>query len=330
MASPESPERSRFADLELADLIMQVSSRPAETDVAAMREGGRQRARSRAHGPELAVVRDILVPTGGGAPVVPARLYRPQPDQVPLVVYAHGGGWTIGDLDTHDRICRRLACTSGAAVLSVGYRLAPEHPAPAAVDDVVHVLEWVATTPAEIDPAPGTVAVAGDSSGGTLAALACLRLREAPSAALPDLQVLVCANTDLTGPGASMNQKSTGWGLDVSGVGFFNRQWVPDPARWPDPAVSALRAPDLRGLPPALVVTAEHDPLRDQGEAYAHRLREAGVPVQLRREAGLVHNFLMYDETSPACARAADQLAGDIRRLLTRKHRQRRRRPPGP
>lgn len=318
MSSPETPEPSRFADPELADLVTQMNSRPAGTDVAALREGAAQRARARAQGPDLAAVRDVLVPATGGVPAVPTRLYRAQQGPGPLVVYAHGGGWTIGSLDTHDRICRRLAHASGASVLSVDYRLAPEHPAPAAVDDVVRVLEWVATAPPELGPAPTGVAVAGDSAGGTLAALSCLHLRDTGSSASPDLQVLVYANTDLTGPGDSMREKASGWGLDVSSVESFNRQWVPDPERWADPAVSPLRAPDLRGLPPALVVTAEHDPLRDQGEAYALRLREAGVPVDLRRESGLVHNFLMYDLTSPACARAADRLAGDVRRLLGR------------
>ena len=125
-------------------------------------------------------------------------------------------------------------------------------------------------------------------------------------------------DADLTGPGASMREKATGWGLDVSSVEFFNRQWVPDAEEWASASVSPLRAPDLRGLPPAVVVTAEHDPLRDQGEAYARRLQEAGVPVHLRREDGLVHNFLMYDEASPACARAGDRLAHDVHRLLSR------------
>ena len=316
MSDIEVYEPSHFADRELADLIAQVNSRPAGTNVAAMRADAAQRAVARAKGPDLNEVRDVLVPSTEAVPAVPARLYRPHAGPAPLVVYAHGGGWTIGSLDTHDRICRRLARASGAAVLSVDYRLAPEHPAPAAVDDLVHVLRWVASTPAELGPAPSAVVVAGDSAGGALAALACLRLRDAHSEALPDLQVLVYANTDLSGPGASMRQKASGWGLDVSAVEFFNRQWVPDPRRWADPAVSPLRAADLRGLPAALVVTAEHDPLRDQGEAYADRMREAGVPVNLRREDGLVHNFLMYDQTSPACARAADHLPRHVGRLL--------------
>jgi hypothetical protein len=118
-------------------------------------------------------VTDVLAPSAAGVPAVPTRVYRPQAGPGPLVVYAHGGGWTIGSLDTHDRMCRLLADTSGAAVLSVDYRLAPEHPAPAAIDDVVHVLRWVASAPPELGPAPSAVAVAGDSAGGALAALAC-------------------------------------------------------------------------------------------------------------------------------------------------------------
>jgi acetyl esterase len=114
-----------------------------------------------------------------------------------------------------------------------------------------------------------------------------------------------------------MRDKATGFGLEASGIRFFNSQWVPDPARWSDPGVSPLHAPDLAGLPAALIVTAEHDPLRDEGEAYARRLRDAGVDVQLRREPGLIHNFMMLDTVSPACAAAADHVAADLRRRLS-------------
>jgi acetyl esterase len=160
------------------------------------------------------------------------------------------------------------------------------------------------------------VAVAGDSAGGTLAALACLRLRDECPAALPRLQALLYANTDLTGTQPSMREKAAGWGLDASTVRFFNSQWVPDQARWSDPGVSPLHAPDLSGLPGALIVTAEHDPLRDESEAYARRLRDAGVEVELRREPGLIHNFMLLDEISPACAAAADRVAADLRAHL--------------
>lgn len=142
-------------------------------------------------------------------------MYRPVAGHAPLTVYLHGGGWTIGSLETHDRVCRRLADGSGAAVLAIDYRLAPENPWPASVDDTVSALRWVASGPPELGEAPDAVAVAGDSAGGTLAALACLRLREEDPAALPDLQVLLYANADLTGAQPSMREKAIGWGLDA-------------------------------------------------------------------------------------------------------------------
>jgi len=299
-----------FADPGLAAFVAQPGPAFADLDVAAMREGIAQRAQSRPRGPEMDSVIDLEV---AGRP---ARLYRPTAGTVPLVVYLHGGGWTIGSLDSHDRMCRRLADGSGAAVLALDYRLAPEHPWPASVADTVAALRWVAAGPAALDPALGAVAVAGDSAGGTLAALACLRLRDEHPKALPDLQVLLYANTDLTGSQPSMTEKASGWGLDATTVRFFNRRWVPDETRWSDPGVSPLHAPDLSGLPPALIVTAEHDPLRDESEAYAARLRKAGVHVEARREPGLIHNFMLLEEISPACAAAADRVAASIRSRL--------------
>jgi acetyl esterase len=299
-----------FADEQLAAFAAQMSAPLAGLDVAAMREGIGQRARARSPGPDMQAVRELRI----GA--VPARLYRPVAGRLPLVVYLHGGGWTIGSLESHDRMCRRLADGSGAAVLAIGYRLAPEHPWPASVDDTVAALRWVASAPAELGEAPGAVAVVGDSAGGTLAALACLRLRDEDPAALPGLQALLYANTDLTGAQPSMREKAAGWGLDAEMVRFFNSQWVPDQTRWSDPGVSPLHAPDLSGLPSALIVTAEHDPLRDESEAYARRLRQAGIEVELRREPGLIHNFMLLDEISPACAAAADRVAADLRARL--------------
>jgi acetyl esterase len=301
-----------FADEQLAAYMAQASSVFAQPEVAAMREGIARRAAARPRGPDLHEVRDLRIGE------LPARLYRPAPGPVPLVVYLHGGGWTIGSLESHDRVCRRLADGSGAAVLAIDYRLAPEHPWPASVDDTVTALRWVASGPAGLGEAPRAVAVAGDSAGGTLAALGCLRLRDECPSALPDLQVLLYANTDLTGAQPSMREKATGWGLDAATVRFFNFQWVPDQARWSDPAVSPLHAPDLSGLPGALVVSTEHDPLRDESEAYARRLRDAGVAVELRREPGLIHGFMTLDEISPACAAAVDRVAADLRTKLSR------------
>lgn len=157
--------------------------------------------------------------------------------------------------------------------------MAPEHPWPASVDDTVAVLGDLH----DLGFSAGSVAVAGDSAGGALAALACLRLRDS-GAELPTLQVLLYANTDLTGEHPSMSEKAHCYGLEADGIRFFNAQWVPDTARWGDAGVSPLHAPDLSGLPPALIITAEHDPLREEGEAYASRL--PGCPCSCAGKSG--------------------------------------------
>jgi acetyl esterase len=307
---------SRLADAQLAAFLDDLNAQPglsgAEAGAAALRAGAEQRAAARPKGPEMHAVRPLLVPPERRA----ARLYRPTPEAAALVVYLHGGGWVIGDLETHDRACRRLAATAGVAVLALDYRLAPEHPWPCAVDDAVAVLRWIASRPADLEPAPTAVAIGGDSAGGTVATLACLRLRDEAPGLLPDLQVLIYANTDLGNSGASMRENGHGFGLEAEDVEWFASQWVPDASLRTDPHVSPLWAPDLSGVPAAIVVTCERDPLRDQGEAYAERLREAGVPVAHRREPGMVHNFMLWDTVSPACAAAADRVAADVRRAL--------------
>ncbi len=300
---------SPFADDPLAEYMAQPSPPFSDLNVADMRAGSAQRSAARPRGPDMHEIRDLRVGDLG------ARLYRPTPAAGALLVYLHGGGWTIGSLDTHDRGCRRLAAAAEVAMLSIDYRLAPEHPWPASVDDTVASLQWVGQTSEELN-VDGAIGVAGDSAGGTLAALACLRLRDEDPDALPQAQVLLYPNTDLTGEHASMSEKATGWGLEARAVRFFNSQWVPDERRWSDPAVSPLHAPDLSGVPPAVIITAEHDVLRDEGEAYAQRLREAGVPVQARREPGLIHGFVQLDDVSPACAHAVDRVAADIRAVL--------------
>jgi acetyl esterase len=308
-----------LADHQLAAFLKDLYARPAppaaETGAAAMRAGAAQRAAAKPAGPPMSISH-LAAPPGGR----PARLYRPADPAPALVLYLHGGGFVIGDLDTHDRACRRLADRSGVPVLALDYRLAPEHLWPGAVDDTVAALRWIATRPPVLElPDGAAVAVAGDSAGGTLAALACLRLRDEDPEAAPALQVLIYASTDLAdSSGGSMQEEGHGYGLEAADVAWFNAQWVPDPALRADPRVSPLRAPDLAGLPEAVVITCEHDPLRDQGEAYAERLRAAGVPVTLRRERGLVHNFLLWDLISPACAAAGDRVADDVAAALSR------------
>jgi acetyl esterase len=165
--------------------------------------------------------------------------------------------------------------------------------------------------------APTAVAIAGDSAGGTIAALACVRMRDAAAETPPSVQALIYANTDLSNSGASMQEKAHGFGLEAADIEWFNSQWVPDPSMRTDPRASPLFVPDLSGLPTAMVVTCEHDPLRDQGEAYAVRLEKAGVTVTARREQGMVHNFMLWDTISPACAAAADRVAADLKATLS-------------
>lgn len=220
-------------------------------------------------------------------------------------MFLHGGGWVFCDLETHDRTCRRIARECDVEVLAVDYRLAPEHPYPAAIDDAAEVLRWAAP-----------VAVAGDSSGGYLATMACLRLRD-EGGPLPAAQILICPNTDLTLSQPSVTEKGTGYGLDAGMLAWFAAQWVPDPAE--RRTASPLHHPDVSGLPAALVVTAEHDVLRDEGDAYARRLADAGVRVTHRREPGLTHGFIQgMDLTSSEAAAAHERIFADVRALIPR------------
>ncbi|MEV0197855.1 alpha/beta hydrolase [Nonomuraea sp. NPDC050691] len=269
-------------------------------DVTALREGTRLRAATRPRGPELARVEDLRGPDG-----LPLRHYRPSERARPVVVFAHGGAFVIGDLETHDRTCRRIADACDVEVLAVDYRRAPEHPFPAAIEDVAAVLRWAR-------PA----AVAGDSAGGCLATMACLRLREAGEP-LPALQVLVCPNTDLTLSQPSVAEKGSGHALDADFLDWAVALWTPDPAGREQ--ASPLFAADLSGMPDALIVTAEHDALRDEGDAYARRLAEAGAQVRHRQEAGLEHGFIQnMDLTSPEAAAAHDRLFADITAMIHR------------
>lgn len=300
-----------FADDELAEFAAQPSPAFAELDVAAMREGIAERARGRPRGPELHAVRDLRI--GGLA----ARLYRPTPTpRRSLSTCTEAAGRSASSIPStgsvaDSRRARAPRCSRSTTDSRPSTRGRPRSMTPSS-----RCAGW-GSLPEELGEAPSAVAVAGDSAGGTLAALACLRLRDEHPEALPDLQVLIYVNTDLTGALPSMRESATeGGGLDGETERFFISQWVPADARWSDPGVSPLHAPDLSGLPGALIVSAELDPLRDDSEAYAGRLRDAGVEVELRCEPGLIHNFMQLDEISPACAAAADRVAADLRARL--------------
>jgi acetyl esterase len=305
-----------LADPELTTFIADFNAlnlpSAAETGPDALRAGALERVRSRPEGPELHSVDDVTLGSHG----LTVRVYRPRLDRSGVVVYFHGGGWVIGDLDTHDRACRRLADSSGVVVVAVDYRRAPEHPWPAAVADGIAVVEWIATEPDVLGDLNGRVGVAGDSAGGLLAALVSHRLRDDSPDLLPVAQFLIYANTDLASSGGSMDSEAHGFGLDVADIEWFYRQWVPDTTRWSDPHVSPLHADSFAGLPATFVVACEHDPLRDQSEEYARRTDVAGVPTTVRREPGMVHNFMLWDLASPACAAAADRVAADMATAL--------------
>lgn len=255
----------------------------------------------RGGGPKRPVARveDLIIPGTSpgtattGRPDLRVRLYHPHPhQQTGVLVYFHGGGWVIGDLDTHDALCRDLAILSDCAVLAVHYRLAPEHPFPAAVDDARAALQWCAAQGAALGIDPNRLAVGGDSAGGNLAAVLALESRESGPALA--LQLLIYPALDLGSLDTeSYRQCASGFGLTRADVTWFLDQYFgTDNASRLDWRASPLQAPDLRELPPALVMTAEFDVLRSEGEDYAAALETAGNAVTLRRYDGATHGFM--------------------------------------
>ncbi|MFM8554212.1 MAG: alpha/beta hydrolase [Acidimicrobiales bacterium] len=220
---------------------------------------------------------------------VPCRLYRPDSSAVlPLLVYYHGGGWVIGGLDSHDNVCRSLANKSGAAVLSVDYRLAPEHPFPAAAEDALCALRWAHENASDIGVDPGRIAVGGDSAGGNLAAIVAQQ-RPVPLC----FQLLIYPSVDMTQSFPSHAENAAGPVLTDKAMEWFIGHYVQDRSRLRDELASPWFADDsmLRGTPPALVITAQFDPLRDEGEAYGARLIRNGTPASIVRFNGQFHSF---------------------------------------
>jgi len=234
---------------------------------------------------------------------VPARVFRPTGGERGALVYLHGGGWVLGGLDSHGPLCRALAARSGQAVLAVDYRLAPEHRYPAAVQDAWTAFEWASE---RFD----RVAVGGDSAGGHLAATVARRARDAGLALA--LQVLVYPATEHGCEWPSYRQYTNGPAFHTADMQWYWEQFLDDPTRAGEPDCSPLRAPDLSGLAPALVLTAEHDPLRDEGEAYAQALMRAGVPTTLVRYDGLIHGFLRMPAVIGRAGEALTLVAGSV------------------
>jgi acetyl esterase len=267
-------------------------------------------AREAARARRLLRVEDLSVP--GPAESIPVRVYTPPaPKPLPVLVFFHGGGWVIGDLDTTDTVCRVLAEWAQCIVSSVNYRHAPEHRFPAAIDDAYAATCWVTENAAELQADARRVGVGGFSAGGNLAAAVALKAKTMGTPALVH-QWLVYPVIDAGFDLPSMRENASGYGLSEQVMSYYWDQYVPDPADRLNPLASPLRAEDLSGLPPAFVMTAEFDPLRDEGEAYAARLQEAGVPTRLKRYEGLIHGFLNntadFDQAKLALIESAHEL----------------------
>jgi acetyl esterase len=253
--------------------------------------------------------RTVPGPHGG----VPIRIYRPEGSgPFPMVLYLHGGGWTVGNLDTHDGICRSFCHRLGAVVISVDYRLAPENKFPVPLEDCYAALQWSATHAAEIQGDHTRLAVAGDSAGGNLAAAVALYARDHGGPQLCH-QVLIYPVTNHAFDTASYWENTVGHGLTRDSMLWFWDNYLNNATDGGNPYASPLQANDLSGLPPALILTAHYDPLRDEGEAYGARLHQAGVPVQVTRYLGMFHGFVLSEGRNEQAERAIQQIADTLR-----------------
>ncbi len=246
-------------------------------------------ARPRSPGPEMAKVEDRVIP--GDGPDIPVRIYTPHGSgPFPGMVWFHGGGWVVGNLDTADGNARHVAAGAGCVVVSVGYRLAPEDKFPAAADDSYAATRWVAENAASIGVDPARIAVGGDSAGGNLAAVVSLMARDRGGPPLV-FQLMVYPATERNFETESCRENADGYLLTTDSMKWFWAHYLSSEEDVANPYAAPMAADDLTGLPPALVITAEFDPLRDEGEAYGRRLQEAGVPATNSRYDGMIHGF---------------------------------------
>ena len=252
----------------------------------------------------------IDVPTRGGS--IRALLLQPKERATGLIVYFHGGGWVIGSLADYEVLARKLCAETGCVVLVPDYRLAPEHPFPAGPDDCEDVLLWAWSERRQLIGHDGALVVAGDSAGGNLATVSAAALHDRVELVG---QVLIYPVTDIDPDRPSYQAYGNGdVPLSRADMLWFFRHYAPEPT-WPDPRIAPLRAKTLQRHPPAVVITAENDVLRDEGEAYAARLAEAGVPTVVRRYAGMTHGFIRYHDLVDVAGQALREIAADIVRL---------------
>ena len=307
---PLDPQAQRVIDAMAALNLKPVEeSTPAEA-----RESIRTRTAALGPFPDVAAVVDHRVPVSGGEIIV--RAYSPGgPGPHPALVYYHGGGWVIGDLYTHDGLCRSITNAARCAVLSVDYRLAPESKYPVAVEDSYAALLWIVANAERLGIDPRRIAVGGDSAGGNLATVMALVARDRKGPRLA-LQVLIYPVTDHDLDTRSYLENATGYVLTREGMRWFWNHYLAREAQGREPYASPLRASSLAGLPPALVITAEYDPLCDEGEAYAARLRDAGVPVTLTRYPGMFHGFVRMTNILDKARTALDEIASSVQKAF--------------
>jgi len=263
---------------------------------------------------ELARIENRKIP--GPAGEIPVRIYQPHGAGVkPVLVYLHGGGWVIGSLDSYDATCRELAEGAGCVVVSVDYRLAPEHRYPAAPEDCHAAVRWVAANAASLGADPKRLAVGGDSAGGNLSAVVSQMARDKGGPAI-HFQLLIYPVTDADFTRRSYVDNADGYLLTTAAMHWFWDHYLPAKSQRAEPYASPLRAADLSGLPPAWVCTAEFDPLRDEGEAYAQRLQQAGVSTTLTRFDGLIHGFISMGVAAPNAQAAVDEAVAALKKGL--------------
>ncbi len=307
---PLDPEAQKIVDAMAALGLKPVEDSTPEEARESMR------ARTAVLGPfeEVGAVADHRLPVDGGE--ITVRAYSPGgTGPHPALVFYHGGGWVIGDLSTHDGVCRALANAAGCVVASVDYRLAPEWKYPVAAEDSYAAVRWVVANAARLGVDPRRVAVAGDSAGGNLATVAALMARDRNGPTLVH-QVLIYPVTSHDFDTPSYRENATGYVLTREAMRWFWRHYLASETQGKEPHASPLLAPSLAGLPPALVITAEYDPLRDEGESYAARLRDAGVPVTLTRYAGMFHGFFRMTRLLDKARAALEEVAGSLRKAF--------------
>ena len=264
-------------------------------------------------------VEDRTIP--GPAGKLPVRLYTPvgaTAGALPALVFFHGGGWVIGDLESHDPVCRALANASGCKVIAVDYRLAPEHPWPAAPDDCFAAVTWVVEQAESIGVEGQHIAVGGDSAGGNLAAAVTLRARAAQAPHIA-FQLLIYPALDASMSLASIGENAEGYFLEKAGMDWFYGHYIPAGTDEKNPDISPMFCDDLAGLPSAYIVTAGYDPLRNEGRDYADRLKNAGVPVTYANYPGMVHGFFGFQATVDAAREAVQDAGQAIGKALNRK-----------